>query len=119
MVVSPEGPAVRFEVDKRKDGSAEFNFPKMGGGEALCLCCYLHGPSSNSPYVYATGRIIRRINIPLGKRVIFGVPAEGIRHAAATGDPYPLIDWLLENACEARPWLAEALRAAIDPAGAA
>lgn len=40
-------------------------------------------------------------------------PPEGIRHAAATGDPTQLLDWLLENACADRPWLEAAINVAL------
>lgn len=102
-----------FETKVWPDGDREFYFPTNIGAN-LTVCAYLADTEDidypRRPVVFVTvsGHTSRR----WGEQYI-RPPAEGIRHAAATGDPTLLLDWLLEHACDTRPWLAEAINAAL------
>ncbi len=94
------------------DPDVEFFFPRWGAGvRYLAVCGYFRGRQGEDCCVYVGGPAVRHVE--MGHRYIHTVPAAGVRHAAATGDPSLLIDWLLENACDTRPWLAEAIDAAL------
>ena len=104
---------MRFEDKVFTDGDREFFFPSVKD-DNLVVCAYLAatediGPRSR-PVVFAHAGPLPKV--PWADRYI-AAPVEGIRHAAATGDPTMLLDWLLENACDTRPWLAEAIEAAL------
>lgn len=105
---------MRFEYHTWDNSSdVEFAFPRWGVGvNYLAVCGYRRGRGHQ---IYVGGPAVH--HVPMADRYIRPVPPGAVRHAAATRDPTLLLDWLLENACDARPWLAEAINAAI--AGAA
>jgi hypothetical protein len=110
------GWGVIFENRRYLDGDAEFHFPAYHPLDFLVIGAYLSRDATmGDPAVWIGGTSVSEV--PRDQRYLVA-PAGAVRHAADTGDPSLLIDWLLENACDDRPWLAEALQAAVAGAGA-